>query len=1045
MQEVLDRLNFHSMQHKFIVKPFIINAGVLMTNGGFSTDKGHKKFMVDKLFPIADRVGATSLLRHITFDRAFTNRNNKVKTANPRGGKLFGSRDGLCDFLGDVFESWGEDHAINPTTTAFYWESYHPQPMSYHPYVDIDIKTSKDEHKFDDIYKLVNEVVAAMDEIIKSGTSITDVKKLIAMNIRQTGPNVTKWSFHIHWPQVVMDTMTELASLVRSVNSRVPAQPNGLPLLDTAVYSSSNQLFRMPFCGKMGDDTAILLPIIPHRHTSTAPWVARLCKRAKSTIINESCTATLFPANYHRLVWDIVPRSIACAPVTMVGMVSSEDENNTQYGQWMDFWKPVLREFVVPNFIRFRENMASLLSVACSFPDSENVTIRSIARVERYPASFRLEVDGDTFCEYDHGATPHTHSFRSNSTSYVVDLHKGRVCQQCVKCRPSVLKWYNFISTCSLKFPIMDGKEADCVADEVVIVNSNTNIIPFLLKYYKPTIVYARDTKKVYVYDDGLNPNEPTKNTGVWKASSDGNRLLLAKVTELNERYSAYCMARNMHIRDLFVAQYLAQNPDAPPEDITKATDKQNAACKKANGKISLMWKLTIPQRKDLLTSLKTDAHPHHVETMEPNPHVVPMSHGRCVDLYTWIAREISPDDYFVSCLNANLLHLNDNSVEQFVAWQYQVTCGNPEYLKYKLQIMGLSLTLLNFDRAFYMPLGPVGRNGKSSESFLFNQVTMSDSTARGYYMSREYLTNGGQDKKGANAADTVMMELANKCILIADECRDTQLDCALLKALVSGDKASARNLYESERTNVECRGKLWIICNKHLKLDYTDPALMDRLRVMPYNARWVPNPAEVKARTSDLIQRVWIFQDDPHFKTKCLAEWGSAMVTKCLYELHLLLKALPRDPDHPERPVKLESIKPPSVVVNATRTLIGHEHPLLNFIRVYLAPVDTGKLSDCVPVDAAFSQFHRFGKNENSIKIKSMNRSQFQSSLLKEDIEAAYGDDGTNYLKGYKMGKEVPNLDRSDNCPIQEGAEYIPPAIKRRYSEMDDEGYGGY
>ena len=114
-----------------------------------------------------------------------------------------------------------------------------------------------------------------------------------------------------------------------------------------------------------------------------------------------------------------------------------------------------------------------------------------------------------------------------------------------------------------------------------------------------------------------------------------------------------------------------------------------------------------------------------------------------------------------------------------------QVCCGDEEYLVYKLQIMGLSLTMFDFDRAFYMPLGPIGRNGKSSESVLFNEVTMGTTPARGYYISREYLIKAGQDRKGANSADTVLMDLSNKTILIADECRDTNLDGALIKTLV--------------------------------------------------------------------------------------------------------------------------------------------------------------------------------------------------------------------------------------------------------------------
>ena len=85
-----------------------------------------------------------------------------------------------------------------------------------------------------------------------------------------------------------------------------------------------------------------------------------------------------------------------------------------------------------------------------------------------------------------------------------------------------------------------------------------------------------------------------------------------------------------------------------------------------------------------------------------------------------------------MSCLNADIVHMESDEVKEFEKWQLQVCCGNAEYVQYKLRILGLSMTMLNFDRAFYMPLGPAGRNGKSSESFLLNQVTISKTPACG-------------------------------------------------------------------------------------------------------------------------------------------------------------------------------------------------------------------------------------------------------------------------------------------------------------------------
>jgi len=85
----------------------------------------------------------------------------------------------------------------------------------------------------------------------------------------------------------------------------------------------------------------------------------------------------------------------------------------------------------------------------------------------------------------------------------------------------------------------MDRECAVCESAEFVGVGPHTPTIPFVLSYYQDTIVFARDTKSVLVYDE---------DEGTWKGSSDGNRLLLAKVEELNATHKAYCMSRNKYI-----------------------------------------------------------------------------------------------------------------------------------------------------------------------------------------------------------------------------------------------------------------------------------------------------------------------------------------------------------------------------------------------------------------------------------------------------------------------------------------------------------------
>ena len=405
---------------------------------------------------------------------------------------------------------------------------------------------------------------------------------------------------------------------------------------------------------------------------------------------------------------------------------------------------------------------------------------------------------------------------------------------------------------------------------------------------------------------------------------------------------------------------------------------------------------------------------------------------SKCVDVFTFTIKDIKPEYYFTSTLRASIIDLRDETVSEFESWQRNVCCGDEEYLTWKFRIMGLSLTLMNFDRSTYIPLGPIGRNGKSSEAAMFNEITMSTTPNRGYNLTREYLTKASQDRKGANAPDTVLMETSDKCIVIADECRDAPLDGSLIKSFVSGDKTSARNLYESERTTISSYFTLWIIANTMLKLDCTDSALVNRLRFMPYNAQWVTDVPAVK-RKLGFPANMWVFKEDPYFKERTLPLWKDAMVTKTLYELHLFLKSLPRDIENPDRPAKLESFPVPKAVRDYTTERVQREHPLLAFIQNHLG--QTNDEDKYVTMDIAFQQFRQFGRNENSGRIKYMNRSQFQEGLVKEHIDVM-GESGEQKLAGYFIKKEVLNLDK----PVDVSDSYIPPPVKRRRDDGVDD-----
>jgi hypothetical protein len=1028
MQEVVDRLGTSANSHKFLAGAPALRHGVLVSASTWMKHTAHHDFISTKMLAVADRRGEKSLVAHLSFERAITA--GQATRWLPRAGVCIASRENLCAYVASLVSNPSSLRGFNINANGLYWEQWHPQRLYVHPYLDIDIPGIPDTAPFHDIFKFVFMAIEKCNAkfALMRDDGVASSSVAIFFNKREVNGRF-KFSFHVHWPELVVPNTTTLGAFVQEIAKGLPMKPKyneeeGLiegteSLLDTKPYSCNQQLFRLPYCGKMGNDNAKLVPIRVHQDM-LGKWSFLPEQGDVAGWISKSCTHTAFNEDYVELRMNFIERGPILHrrdALPASGVIRAIDDSTAIREKWLAFWMPVLRRIVLKNFVVFRQKQMSTLGAAASSPDPDNIIVENFERLSRYAASFRIEVHGDNFCEYDTGATPYRHKGEDNAISYVVDLSNGKIAQQCHKCRPAHVHWRTFIQTGRLGFFIQSGEESLREGADVASLDKSQDPVNFFLLYHEEDVLYCKEKKQVMVYN---------KAVGVWQGGSDGNRLLLKLVDALNSNYQVYRRSRNSKIADEKIAQFLRENAAATNEEKEKGAAKLTDDCRKANAKTPNLWQLTMAQRTDLIAKLRHYDHPNERETMESFHHLIPLNNCKCVDIYTFAVYDIKPEHYFTSTLNGSIIDLRDETVTDFMAWQNNVCCGDQEYITWKYRIMGLSLTLMNFDRSTYIPLGPIGRNGKSSEAALFNAVTMSKTPNRGYNLSREYLTKTSQDKKGANAPDTVLMETSDKCVVVADECRDTPLDGSLIKSFVSGDKASARNLYENERTTITSYFTLWIIANTMLKVDCTDAALVNRLRFMPYNAQWVTDVAGAKKKLG-FPANLYIFKEDPYFKDRTLPQWKDAMITKTLYELHLFLKSLPRDEENPERPSKLESFPVPKAVRDYTRDRVQREHPLLAFIQLHLG--QTEDKHAYVAVDVAFQQFRQFGRNENSGKIKYMNRSQFQEGLMKENIDVE--DVGEELrLSGYYIKKDVINRDKPIDVP--DNFSYAPPPAKR-------------
>jgi hypothetical protein len=1015
--------------------------GVFMTTHRSLSNKAHNEFESKRLYPIADKSGPNQThMNHITFNRVSKNR-GKLQTIH-RGGRCWGSIPTICNFLGaqHLAEANDEQGFMGQTklaTTALFCER--PQTLGQEvvydrPYVDMDFKVRIHELKSDEAFALMDNVRQRMATYIKERTNITAVVCRVFHNNRRLDETMEKWSFHLHWPQVIMKNHTDLHALMMQFNKELPNQPNGKPLLDTSVYSGPGQLFRLPACGKDGDSTAVFKEV---EEVKDGRWV--VSQRPVQDQLADAWTHTNDPSGFVELVHDKTQRCEGQVEPTTTGIVPIELEDLDALEDILGFYGPVFSKFLVPNFIRFRQGQAKELGVACAWPDLANPDklVLKIERLEGHSMSFRITINGDTFCEYDHGSTPHAHDFKFSKVSYVVDLNVGRISQSCVGCKPAAhtVKWYSFLSRGDLTFKIIRENMTDGLACDELVVDKGSKVVSFILNYYFETIVYSEEAKQLYVYNE---------KTGIWlDPPSGGNALLLGKLEDLNEKYRTSLSAVYNYRRLEQMTKWIHEHPehDANSDEYKKAKEKQDDICKHKNANRGLIWQLGINRKRNgLAESMIDDHHPHSVFRMDSNNFIVPYENGMCVDVNTFVSRHIRPDDYFVAAFSANLVDCTSETALACKQWMFEVAGQDPELLLYKMRDFGYSFTMLMCDRAFYICYGPAGRNGKGCENLLLDLISMSTSPKRGFYFKDNYLTVAGQSKESATGCDGQKCDMRNKSLGRYDEALGVALCHTQLKKLSSGDPVTARNLHAKD-TQIPITMKVKIYCNSLPNIDMSETSTQDRCTMVPYNGTWCSNAEEKRTMEPNPEKKKNIYEEIADFKDRIIPTYKDPFFSLSLYEFHLWLASLPRDADNAARPV-LARLPRPKAVLDLNKIMLESQNHTLKFKNEYLVP-KVFPAQD-LSADVAFSQAQQFFKNHNI--ARRMTKAQFEDQLTKLGVEFK-GPTTTKpkRLVGLSMKMAVPVYFDPTSGLAQEGDTVIPGPVtannfnRKRGRDEDD------
>ena len=204
---------------------------------------------------------------------------------------------------------------------------------------------------------------------------------------------------------------------------------------------------------------------------------------------------------------------------------------------------------------------------------------------------------------------------------------------------------------------------------------------------------------------------------------------------------------------------------------------------------------------------------------------------GKLIDLKTGETRYRTKKDYFTYFSNVEYTKEKSEYFKEFIN---SVMCNNKENLQYFQKMLGYSLTGDISARVFFIWWG-VGANGKSIILNLMKEILKDQCQA---VAKSVFINNGGKNSNGPETMQLKDCRLATFSETSAKEC----LNESLIKMISGNDSITCRALYKDPITFTPiCK---LILCTNH-KPDFNgnDKANIDRVRFIPFNARFVDEP----------------------------------------------------------------------------------------------------------------------------------------------------------------------------------------------------------
>ena len=290
------------------------------------------------------------------------------------------------------------------------------------------------------------------------------------------------------------------------------------------------------------------------------------------------------------------------------------------------------------------------------------------------------------------------------------------------------------------------------------------------------------------------------------------------------------------------------------PMLIEKGTEMMKQLATTEDGAESNSIKSYLAQVNKQITNLKSTTYLNNIvkfyitnlveedeeflQQMNKRKDALPIKNGMIIDLRTGELRKRTPEDYFSFELKVSYNPDKDCKFENVLKFFKEITQNDEDMIQYYKRFWGYCLTGETSDRSLHVFWGE-GKNGKSTlinicKKILGEYYSVLDETV----MTKTVVSRGPTPE---------LVPLAKCRVATLPESEDGEkINSKRLKTITGDDMITYRDCH-CPQTTCETQAKCIMPTNHKPKINVNDTAVVDRIKMVPFLARFEETPKNVK------------------------------------------------------------------------------------------------------------------------------------------------------------------------------------------------------